>query len=210
MTRVLLTGFEPFTGDAVNPSEEAVHLVALRWSGPEELITAVLPVTFAGAAARMRELLAEHRPDVVVATGLAGGRSGIGVERVAINLADARIPDNSGAQPLDEPSIPGAPAAHFGTLPAKTAVRALRDAGIPAQVSFSAGTFVCNHTFFVLMDAAPQGVRAGFVHVPWSTEHGPSGAPSLPSATIAQAVELVVRTTLATEADEHLPGGALH
>lgn len=210
MTKALLTGFEPFAGDAANPSEEAVHLVASRWSGPEELITAVLPVRFAGAAARMRELLAEHRPDVVIATGLAGGRSAIGVERVAINLADARITDNGGFQPTDEPSIPGGPAAYFSTLPVKSAVHAVLDAGISAQVSYSAGTFVCNHTFFALLDAVPPGVRAGFVHVPWSTENAPQGAPSLPSAAIAQAIEIIVRVSLEAQADEHLPGGTLH
>lgn len=210
MTRVLLTGFEPFAGDAVNPSEEAVHLVASRWSGPEELITAVLPVTFGGAAARMRELLAEHRPDVVIATGLAGGRSAIGVERVAINLADARIPDNAGFQPTDEPSVPGAPAAHFSTLPVKSAVHAVLDSGTPAEVSYSAGTFVCNHTFFALLDAAPEGVRAGFVHVPWSIEHAPQGAPALTADAIARAVEITVRVSLDAQVDEHLPGGTLH
>ncbi len=210
MTRVLLTGFEPFAGDAANPSGEAAHLVASRWQGSQELITAVLPVTFAGAAQRMRELLAEHRPDVVIATGLAGGREAIGVERVAINLADARIPDNAGAQPRDQSSVSGGPTAHFSTLPVKTAVRAVLDEGIPAEVSYSAGTFVCNHTFFVLMDAVRSPARAGFVHVPWSSEHAPEGAPSLPLDVIARGIEIIVRTALGTESDGELLGGALH
>ncbi len=211
MTTVLLTGFEPFGGDGDNPSGEAVHLVAAHWGGPEVLVTAVLPVTFEGAAARLRELLAEHRPDVVVAAGLAGGRTAIGIERIAVNLIDARIPDNDGAQPVDEPSIPGAPAAHFATLPVKAIVGALDAAGIPAEVSHSAGTFVCNHVFFTALDAAAPGTRAGFVHVPWSSEHAPDpDAAALPLRAIARALEIAVRTALDTATAAAVPGGSLH
>src|SRR5829696_8625317 len=191
MTTVLLTGFEPFGGDSSNPSGAAVRVVAQRWTGPEILITEVLPVTFAGAAGRLRELLAAHRPDVVVAAGLAGGRRAVGVERVAVNLIDARIPDNAGLQPIDEPSAEDAPVAHFSTLPVKGIVRALDEAGIPAEVSHSAGTFVCNHLFFTTMNSVPAGVRAGFIHVPWSDEDGPApGEPSLPLGAIVRALEV--------------------
>lgn len=211
MTTVLLTGFEPFGGDAANPSGEAVRLVASRWTGPEVLVTAVLPVTFAGAAARLRELMAEHRPDVVIASGLAGGRTAIGVERVAINLVDARIPDNDGAQPVDEPSIAGGAPAAFSSLPVKAIMRAVEASGIPAELSHSAGTFVCNHVFFTAMDASAPGVRAGFVHVPWSTEHAPSAdSPALPLHDIARALEIAVRTTLDTTEDLAAPGGSIH
>lgn len=217
MTTVLLTGFEPFGGDAVNPSGDAVRAVAAEWSGPESLVVDVLPVTFAGAADRLRELVGIHRPDVVVATGLAGGRAAIGVERVAVNLADARIPDNAGAQPVDEPSVDGAPAGAFSTLPVKAIAAAIRAAGIPAEVSHTAGTFVCNHVFFTALDAVPDGVRAGFVHVPWATGQAPagSGAPELAPDDIARALVLAIRTTLdersgsAVGAHE-LPGGTLH
>lgn len=210
MTTVLLTGFEPFGGDAANPSGEAVHLVASRWSGPEVLVTDVLPVTFAGAAARLRELIAEHRPDVVIAAGLAGGRAAIGVERVAVNLVDARIPDNDGAQPVDVPSVPGAAPAHFATLPVKEIVRRIADTGIPAEVSYSAGTFVCNHVFFTALEAAASPARAGFVHVPWSTEHAPADAPALPLRAIADALEIAVRTSVGVQVDAVVPGGTLH
>ena len=211
MTTALLTGFEPFGGDASNPSGAAVNLVGARWEGPEVLITAVLPVTFAGAAERLRELLAEHRPDVVVATGLAGGRTVIGVERVAVNLIDARIPDNDGVQPVDLPSVPGAAAARFATLPVKEIARRIAGAGIPSEVSYSAGTFVCNHVFFTALEAAASGTRAGFVHVPWSAEHAPSpDAPALPLADIARALEIAVRTSLAVTTDAATAGGTLH
>lgn len=208
---MLLTGFEPFGGDAVNPSGEAVHWVAAHWSGPEVLVTAVLPVTFAGSAARLRELLDEHRPDIVIGVGLAGGRSAIGVERVAVNLDDARIPDNDGEQPVDVPVVEGAPAAVFSTLPVKAIADAVNRAGIPAEVSYSAGTFVCNHVFFAAVHAAPTAARAGFVHVPWSAEHAPDpDAPTLPLADIVRALEITVRTALDVAEDATTPGGTLH
>ncbi|WP_439594277.1 pyroglutamyl-peptidase I [Microbacterium sp.] len=211
MTTVLLTGFEAFAGDGSNPSGEAVHLVASRWSGPELLVTAVLPVTFAGAPEILRDLVDEHAPDVVIAAGLAGGRSAVGIERVAVNLVDARIPDNDGAQPSDERSIDGAPDARFASVPAKAIVKAVTDAGIPAELSHSAGTFVCNHVFFHALElaAARPGVRAGFVHVPWDAEHAPAGAASLPLRDIATALEITVRTTLSTTVDLSAVGGSL-
>lgn len=211
MTIVLLTGFEPFGGDVANPSGDAVRLVGETWDGPEELVTAILPVTFDGAAARLRDLIAEHEPDVVIAAGLAGGRTAIGVERVAVNLVDARIPDNAGAQPIDVPSIGGAPAAHFATLPVKAITAALTASGIPAEVSHSAGTFVCNHVFFTALDVVEVPRRAGFIHVPWSSEHAPAAdAGSLPIATIAEALRIAVRTTIAVDRDAVVAGGTLH
>jgi pyroglutamyl-peptidase len=212
MTTVLLTGFEPFGGDPVNPSSEAVHVVGERWSGPEALVTAVLPVTFRGAAERLRALIAEHQPEVVIASGLAGGRAAIGVERVAVNLIDARIPDNDGEQPVDTPSMPGAASAHFATLPVKAIAQRISDAGVPAEVSYSAGTFVCNHVFFTALEAAAPGTRAGFVHVPWSTEHAPSDAASLSLDDIVRALEIAARTSLdVDDADAAaVPGGTLH
>lgn len=208
---MLLTGFEPFGDDDVNPSREAVRTIAERWAGPEALVTAVLPVTFAGSATRLRELLSEDRPDIVIATGLAGGRDAIGVERIAVNLLDARIPDNDGAQPVDMPSIPGAPAARFATLPVKEIARRIADAGIPAELSHSAGTFVCNHVFFTALEAAASGTRAGFVHVPWSAEHAPSHeAAVLPLADIVRALEIAMRTSIDVTVDSSTPAGALH
>lgn len=208
MTTVLLTGFEPFAGDRANPSGDAVRAVAAQWQCPERLVTAVLPVTFDGAAAQLRALVAEHRPDAVIMTGLAGGRAAVGIERVAVNLQDARIPDNAGAQPVDEPSVPGGAAAAFSTLPVKAIVRAVRTAGIPGELSLTAGTFVCNHVFYV--GASLPGPRAGFIHVPWATGHAPGGEPELPLADIARALEIAIRTTLDTPVDVSDAGGTLH
>lgn len=210
-TTVLLTGFEPFGGDAVNPSGDAVRRVAASWTGPERLVTAILPVTFAGSATALDDLLAEHDPDVVVATGLAGGRRAIGIERVAVNIADARIPDNDGEQPIDEPSAPGEDAAAFASLPVKAIARAVSATGIPCEVSLSAGTFVCNHVFFhAAVWGARRGRRAGFVHVPWATGQAPGGEFELPVEDIALAMEIAVRTAVDVVEDPALVGGAIH
>ncbi|MFE7508194.1 pyroglutamyl-peptidase I [Promicromonospora sp. NPDC057488] len=227
--KVLVTGFEPFGGDAVNASAEAVAALAGRWAGPEELVTAVLPVEFdevRGADGRLLRLLDEHAPDVVVAVGLAGGVTEVRVERVAINLMDARIPDNGGAQPVDVPVVDGGPAARFTTLPAKAAVAAVREAGIPAGVTYSAGTYVCNATFYALQHALAERpeVLSGFVHVPRTTEElaaqesasalTAGGEPHLPVDALARALEIVVRTALGAARGEvsepAVAAGTLH
>lgn len=212
MTTILLTGFEPFAEDATNPSGDAVRRVADRWDGPETLLTEVLPVVFAAAAERLRALIDAHRPDVVIAVGLAGGRAAVTPERVAINLADARIPDNAGAQPLDRPVVEDGPAAYFATLPVKAIAAALTDAGVPAAVSHSAGTFVCNHVMYAALHATagtPE-VHAGFVHVPYASEHAPDGAPSLALDDIARGLEIAVRVALDAPVEAAVVGGALH
>jgi pyroglutamyl-peptidase len=215
----LLTGFAPFAGAEVNPSWIAAGAVAQGWTSPEQLHIAVLPVEFGAAAVRMDELIDEHKPDTVVAVGLAAGRDRVSLERVAINVDDARIPDNAGHAPIDRPIIEDGPAAYFSTLPIKAAVAAVQAAGIPAQVSQSAGTFVCNHVFYLLMHAAQSrgGIRAGFVHVPLATEFagrigdaGAAGQPTMPIADIATALAIIVRTSIEVRIDAALPGGALH
>ncbi|MFD2794815.1 pyroglutamyl-peptidase I [Promicromonospora vindobonensis] len=215
--KVLVTGFEPFGGDTVNASAEAVEALAARWAGPEELVTAVLPVVFdrvRSADGPLLRLLHEHRPDVVLAVGLADGVTQVRVERVAINLMDARIPDNGGAQPVDAPVADGGPAARFATLPVKAAAAAVRAAGIPAGVTYSAGTYVCNASFYALQHALAErpDVLSGFVHVPRTTEEvggeaaasalSDGGEPHLPLGALAHALEIVVRTALAAARGE--------
>lgn len=167
-TKILLTGFEPFGGDQRNPSIDAVHLVEKEFDVAGcELVTAQLPVEFAGTRTMLSQLIEENDPDIVVCVGLAAGRTDISFERVAINLADARIPDNSGAQPVDEELITDASNALFATLPVKRAVSVLLEAEIPASVSYTAGTYVCNAAMFgVLHDLKDSGAWGGFVHVP--------------------------------------------
>ncbi|MCM3695868.1 pyroglutamyl-peptidase I [Microbacterium oleivorans] len=208
MRTVLLTGFDPFAGDAVNPSGEAVRGVAARWAGPERLVTDILPVTFDGATARLAALLQEHRPDVVIATGLAGGRAAVTPERVAVNLADARIPDNAGHRPQDAPVVDGGPVAYFGTLPVKAISAALTDRGIPSTVSHTAGTFVCNAVMYAALHATDgTPVRTGFIHMPWAAGHGPADAPSLPLGVLIDALEVAIRVSLDAERDVSAAGG---
>lgn len=208
---ILLTGFEPFGSDAVNPSADAVRLVGSRWSDSEPLVTEVLPVTFRGSVARLAELIGQHHPHVVIATGLAGGRSRISIERVGVNLMDARIPDNDGEQPIDEPSLPGAPAAVFSSLPVKAIVRDIAAAGIAVDASLTAGSYVCNHVLVHAASWAEQtGARAGFIHLPWASGQAPDGEPELPLEQSARAVEIAIRTTLEAEGDITAVGGALY
>jgi len=167
MTRVLMTGFEPFADAPVNPSWDAVSLVARRWSGPAELITRELPVEFGRGSRRLLEHVVAHTPDVVIAVGVAEGRRAITPERIAINLRHARIPDNGGRQPHHQPVVANGPAAHFTTLPIEEMVVAIQGVGVPAEESLSAGTYVCNDAFYALQHHLRDlHVLSGFIHVP--------------------------------------------
>jgi len=209
---VLLTGFEPFGGDARNPSAEIVAALQGRVIRGRRVVGVVLPCAFAASTATLRRLLREHRPELVIATGLAGGRAEIAVERVAINVQDARIPDNAGAQPVDRPVVAGGPAAYWSTLPVKAIVARLRRTGLPAGVSQTAGTFVCNHVFYFLMHALrrQRGVRGGFIHVPWLPEQAGAGGPALTLAAMTAGLAAAIETALTVRRDARAPGGATH
>ena len=153
MRTVLLTGFEPFDQDTINPSWEAVRLLDGTVQGDARIVARQLPCAFAAAPERLYQLLEELTPALVIAVGLGPGRTDISLERVAININDARIPDNLGYQPIDIAVVEQGPAAYFSTLAIKAMVRALRAAGIPASVSHTAGTFVCNQVFYCLQHA---------------------------------------------------------
>ncbi len=211
---VLVTGFEPFDQDRVNPSWEVARALD-GWVCAGATVRAVqLPCVFGLAIERLDTALAELRPQCVVGLGLAAGRTEWQPERVAINCDDARIPDNAGRQPIDTAVLPGAPAAYFSSLPVKAIVQALRAAGLPASVSNTAGTFVCNHVFFALMHrlATLPGVRGGFVHVPCLPEQAARhpGVPSMALATQIEAARVLVRTALTVENDIVAIGGQLH
>lgn len=207
---VLLTGFDPFDGAVSNSSADAVALVASRWNSPVRLITAALPVAFDAAPDELDRLLAEHSPDLVIATGLANGRAAITPERIAINLADARIPDNSGAQPLDLPIDETGLSAYFSGLPVKAIVARLAAEGIPAALSQTAGTFVCNALMYRLMrSVAGTGIRAGFIHLPCSPELAfGTDEPFLETETIARALELAIEVSCEVHSDAPIRGGA--
>lgn len=209
---VLLTGFEPFGGDAVNPSLDIVRALDGETIEGHRIVGAALPTAFSETPGALENLLNQHRPRLVLALGLADKRSAISLERLAINLVDARIPDNAGEQPVDVRIVENAPNAYFSTLPVKAILKGLSDASIPAQLSQSAGTFVCNQVFFVLMHLlAPRhpGVRGGFIHVPHVPELAARHAlPGMTIETMIRAVRLSLQTALTVHEDLHYPAGS--
>ena len=215
--RILLTGFEPFGGDSVNPSWlVAQHLAGVDLAGAQ-LQALQLPCVLGLSAQRLVQALAQHQPDVVVALGLAQGREGISIERVAINVDDARIPDNAGQQPIDTPVVPGGPAAYFSTLPIKRLAQGLQQAGHPVHISQTAGTFVCNHVFYALQHhLRGQHVMSGFVHLPALPEQAArAGRPTPPSMALADQVAAVQQllqlcVAHASDGDVRVSGGAIH
>lgn len=211
---VLVTGFEPFGGESDNPSWRIAEALHGRVLGGRHVQAVQLPCVFGEALAALDAALEHHAPALVLCLGQAAGRAEFSVERVAINVDDARIPDNAGASPVDEPVVPGGPAAYFSTLPVKAIVAALREAGFPAAVSQTAGTFVCNHVFYGLMHRlatrpALRGTRGGFVHVPLLPAQAARhpGQPSLPLGLLVDAAALAVETALAVGTDVRLAGG---
>jgi len=212
MTTVLLTGFEPFGGEATNPSWSTVQEVARTWSGPENVVAVELPVDFAAVDRALLDALEQVRPDLVICVGRAGGTATLAVERIAINVDDARIPDNHGSQPIDEPIVADGPAAYFSTLPIKAAVAELDRLGVAAVVSQTAGTYTCNHVFYRLMHTLEgTDVRGGFVHVPFAPEQtvGTTTA-SMPIETMVRGLTAILATALSTSDDILIGGGALH
>ena len=203
--KALVTGFDPFGGDAVNPSAEAVGRLP-RTLGALSIETAILPTSYARSAGVLRAAIDRLRPDLVLCVGQAGGRTDLCLERIGINVQDARIRDNDGAQPIDVPIVPNGPAAYFATLPVKACVAALRTAGLPAAVSNTAGTFVCNHILYSLMDIAqdhPAAFRGGFLHIPYVPEQAArlGGAPSMAVADIARGIEIILEVSATTRTD---------
>ncbi|HEV7491166.1 MAG TPA: pyroglutamyl-peptidase I [Rhodanobacteraceae bacterium] len=212
---VLLTGFEPFGGEGINPSRELVRRLDGEIVNGHRVVTAVLPVAFSSTLPILEVLLETHRPALALATGQAGGCSALSIERVAANLIDARIPDADGRQPIDEPVIEGAPSAYFSTLPVKAMLARLRALGIPAALSQSAGLYVCNQVFFGLahlVAAHHPGMRAGFMHVPWLPEQAARhhGQPSMALETMIEGLRAALECAIATRRDLRFAGGDTH
>jgi pyroglutamyl-peptidase len=208
---ILLTGFEPFGGEDINPS----WLVAQSLDGEQiegaQVRALCLPTAFGQALVPLKKALRHHQPTMVLCLGQAGGRAELTPERVAINVDDARSADNAGQRPIDQPVVPRAPAAYFSTLPIKAMVEAILQAGLPAAVSQTAGTFVCNHVFYGLMHALRRrpGVRGGFMHVPLLPEQLAmhDAGPSLPLADMLLGVRLALGAAVLTQQDFRVTGG---
>ena len=175
--KALVTGFEPFGGETINASLEAVRLLPAQFGGIV-VVTAELPTSYARSLTALEAAIMRTKPDIVLCVGQAGDRAALCVERIAVNVQDAEITDNDGAKPIDAPVVPGGPAAYLATLPVRAALAALQAEKLPVQLSMSAGTFVCNHVFYGLMHlAAARGhpFRAGLLHVPRLPQQAPDG-----------------------------------
>lgn len=210
--RLLLTGFEPFDRDTVNPSWDVASALHGQLIEGVTVQALLLPCVFGQSLAVLQAALVKHRPRLVLSLGLAAGRAELSVERVAINVDDARIADNAGARPIDLPVRAGAPAAYFSTLPIKAMVHNMLQAGVPAAVSQSAGTFVCNHVFFGLMHSLRRrrGVRGGFMHLPLlPAQAALQGQPGLGLDPQCRGVQVALATALRVSGDRHETGGSL-
>lgn len=212
---ILLTGFEPFNKESINPSWEAVSALQGWHEGDFVVETRELPCVFGLANKVMHQAVEELQPSIVIAVGQAGGRVDLSVERVAINLDDAPIPDNMKRQPVDQRIAGNGPAAYFSTLPIKAIVHSLREVGLPASVSHTAGTFVCNHVFYGLMHQAAEWgttMRAGFIHIPYLPQQAAAhpGAPSMSLDCVVEGLRIAIRSSVAEDVDVRLSGGVTH
>ena len=211
----LVTGFAPFGGEEINPSQEIARVLDGETIAGHRIVGATLPTEFARSLPALDALIEKYGPLLVLALGQAGGRTGISLERVAINLIDARIVDNVGAQPIDAAVVENAPNAYFSTLPLKAMLARLAAADLPAAISHTAGTFVCNQVFFglahLLATRHPR-VRGGFVHVPYLPEQAArhADAPSMTLSSMLEAVRLCLDTALTTRVDLHYAAGSTH
>jgi len=201
--KVLITGFDPFGGETINPAYEAVKAI------PEiqgvDLIKVEIPTVFHKSKDHLKKAMDQHKPDIIICVGQAGGRSHVTLERVAINVDDARIPDNDGQQPIDQPVVEHGPAAYFTNLPIKAMAKAIQDAGLPGGISNTAGTYVCNHIMYQLMHMIKDqpGLRGGFIHVPFieSQVVHRNGVSSMSLASISQALQVAILAAVSHDED---------
>lgn len=210
MKKLLLTAFTPFDGERINPALEAVKLVKDK-IGNLLIVKLEVPTVFGKSIDTVREAIEREKPDFVLSIGQAGGRAEITPERVAINLDDARIPDNEGNQPIDEPVFPDGENAYFSTLPVKAMVEAIRKEGLPSSLSNSAGTYVCNHLMYGILyylDKRPS-MKAGFIHVPYIPEQtkNKKEMPALELSEIVRGLEVAITAIAINGTDKKLAYG---
>lgn len=204
--KILITGFDPFGGEAINPAYEAVKLLPKNIKGAE-VITIEIPTVFSKGAQEVEKAIIEHNPDAVVCIGQAGGRSCISIEKVAINLREASISDNSGNKIVDEKIKEDGENAYFSNLPVKSMVQNVRKNGIPSHLSYTAGTYVCNdvmYTLLYLINKKYHSLKGGFIHVPYAIEQvvdKPNNIASMPIQTIAKGLEYAIEAIVENEKD---------
>ena len=211
--KILITGFDPFGGENINPALEAVKKLPTTILN-SEVIKIEIPTVFEKSLQKIEENIIKHNPDVVISVGQAGGRFGITPERVAINIDDARIKDNEGNQPIDIKIFEDGENAYFSNLPIKAMVKEMTDNGIPASVSNTAGTFVCNHVMYgvlYLIDKKYPNIKGGFIHVPYipSQVVTKPNNPSMSIDDIAKGLELCIKAVIENSSDIKTVGGTI-
>lgn len=212
--KVLVTGFDPFGGESINPAWEAVKVINDEIAGAE-VVKMQIPTVVGKSIIKIHEKMVEINPDIVIAVGQAGGRFGVTPERVAINVTDARIPDNEGNQPIDEPIFEDGDAAYFSNLPVKAMVQAIKDAGYPSVLSNTAGTYICNHVMYGILYYIQKefpNARGGFIHVPYAASqvvNKPNTA-SMAIADITASLEAAIRAAVENATDIKAIGGETH
>lgn len=213
--KVLITGFDPFGGESVNPAFEAVKLLPDVIAGAE-IIKLEIPTVFSKSGPAVEAGIIEHNPDIVINVGQAGGRSCVTPEVIGINLAEARIPDNDGEQPMDAKLQEDGPAAYFATIPVKAIIQNIRDHGLPCHASYTAGTYVCNCVMYNVLHMAATKyphIRAGFIHVPFAAEqvvNKPNGTASMSLTDIAKSLEYAIEAAVANKEDVKIAVGETH
>lgn len=211
--KVLITGFEPFGGEKINPSIEAVEILRSKIAGAD-IIKAEIPTVFNKSIKKLEEVLDRERPDIVICVGQAGGRNRISVERVAINLSDGRIPDNEGYQPIDEVIFEDGDTAYFTNLPIKAMVKEMNANNIPAEVSNTAGTYVCNHLMYGLLyniNKKYPNMKGGFIHIPFIPEQviNKRDKPSMSLELIVKGLEIAIEAAIKYKEDIKDIGGTI-
>lgn len=205
MKKVLITGFEPFGGEKINPTVEIINQLPKKILD-YEVVTKILPTVFEKSKKELEQVIDFHEPEILISLGQAGGRSSVTVEKVAINLNDARIQDNEGQKPHDTPVVVEGPDAFFSTLPVKSIVKAIQEKGIPASVSYSAGTYVCNHVMYAGLYKSQSSMflkKAGFIHIPYVLEQcvDKSNMPSMSYDTLVLAIITSIEQSIIMEKD---------
>lgn len=211
--KVLITGFDPFGGESINPALEAVKKLPDNISG-SEIIKIEIPTVFRKSLEKIEENIIKHNPDIVISIGQAGGRFGITPERIAINIDDARIPDNESKQPIDLPIFEDGENAYFTTLPIKAMVEEMKKGEIPCSVSNTAGTFVCNHVMYGILYMAAKkypNIKGGFIHVPYipSQVLDKTNMPCMSIDDITKGLELCIKASVSNDNDVKVIGGTI-
>ena len=215
--KILVTGFDPFGGEKINPALETIKRLPDTILGAQ-IIKLEIPTVVGKSLAKIKEAVEKENPDVVLSIGQAGGRSEITVERVGINIDDCRIPDNEGNQPIDEPVVKGGPAAYFVTVPIKAIVENIKAHNIPASISNTAGTFICNHVCYgvahlaAARTAAGKPMKSGFIHIPFLPEQAigkPALTPSMSLETIVSGITHALEAIVEHGSDIKVSGGKI-